>query len=351
MEPFDTLTDDEMRATYEAGTTFSPARELKRAWGVRNNHRNFLAYLRSRGIALRGSDDVRLDYPDNEEWSNQDWLRRIERLDLPCLCGCGKRVKVRLDQRYKGLPKYLKNHRGRGKPLSAERREKISRALTGRKMSEQFRQRRAECMRERWADPAYREEHIRMQIEINANPALRQKHREIMFDWLDKHPDHIDKLTKASIAWAKQNPHKKLEAAKLGHKALAGKKKRSSIEILLRQALDAADLPYEEEWDYEIGIADFKVGEVIIFADGDYWHGPSRPQQQEKDQRQTKHLMSKGFQVLRFWGSELRRDAGGCVAKIVKLLPRRRVALVQMASVELVAFELSTAVRACDRHE
>lgn len=189
-------------------------------------------------------------------------------------------------------------------------------------MSEDFRKRRREFMVERWKDPTYQQEQSRRMTEVNANPALRQVHREAILAWLEKNPEHIPKLTRANKAWAKANPQKKIEAAKKGHKALAGRGKRSSIEKALEEGLSEKNISFIPEWEYDLGIADFKINHVIVFADGDYWHGPNFPAQQAKDRRQTAHLKSLGFRVLRFTGTNIRTKLATCVNAIQRALDK-----------------------------
>jgi very-short-patch-repair endonuclease len=88
------------------------------------------------------------------------------------------------------------------------------------------------------------------------------------------------------------------------YQILNSKKKKTDIELIIENLLIDMKIHYIEQARVEnISIADFKVENILIFADGDYWHSlPGRP---EKDKEQTKKLESLGYNVLRFSGNEI----------------------------------------------
>ena len=315
MKIISNLATEELHKLYAESPGTSPSWALKRQLHLRCRQVDFLRELSSRGVSLRGGDDVHLDYPDDPSWSLAEWEEKIRRLRILCLCGCEEPIKIK-NRRYNGLPKYLKNHRGRGKPLSEKRKANISKSLKGRTVSKEFRQGRRDYMLQKWQDPAYRKDQSQRMTEVNADPTLRQKHREIMLAWVAENPDHHVRLAQINRTWAKNNPQKKMEAARKGHIALAGRGKQSSIERNLERALRKARIPFISEWEYPLGVADFKVGDVIIFADGDYWHGPAFPKQQAKDRRQDSYLEQQGFLVLRFWERDINSDIETCMSTI-----------------------------------
>lgn len=306
------LTTPQLKKSYSQAPSSYPSRELKRALGIRGNHLEFLKELRDRGIVLRQGDDVFLDYSDDSSWSTQEWIKNASELNLRCQCNCGQPIKILGWQRKKGISKYLRNHR----PFSSQRKRNISKSLTGKKRSESFKRKRKEYMTKKWKDPKYVSEQKARMSEINARPEKRKKHREARLRWQKNNPDWIVKLKKINKEWARKNPQKKIEAAKKGHKALAAKGKKSSIEIILEKALKKINIDFVPEWEYELGIADFKIGHVIVFADGDYWHGPDFPEQRKKDKRQKIFLEQKGFTVLRFTGTQIRTNIEECVNAI-----------------------------------
>ena len=78
----------------------------------------------------------------------------------------------------------------------------------------------------------------------------------------------------------------------------------------------------------------FNKYKLIIFVDGEFWHGynwlEKKPKikanrkywikkierNMERDLENTNHLISKGYVVLRFWEHEIKKDLAGCIKKI-----------------------------------
>jgi len=91
--------------------------------------------------------------------------------------------------------------------------------------------------------------------------------------------------------------------------------KQSSIEQAVAKWLDEFHVLYTPQALIEGHCVDFLVyrgggPHLAVECDGDYWH--SLPEQQERDVRQTAALESAGYLVLRFSGSEIRKDAERC---------------------------------------
>jgi DNA mismatch endonuclease (patch repair protein) len=79
----------------------------------------------------------------------------------------------------------------------------------------------------------------------------------------------------------------------------------------------------------------FNKYKVIVFVDGEFWHGHNWHIKKtkikanrkywikkierniERDMENMKHLQSIGYTVLRFWEQEIKKDLTGCVKKIV----------------------------------
>lgn len=315
----DHISDTELLTTYTLSTQTQPSWEIKRKWGIRCTQVALLREIHARGILLRGGDDVILDYKDDHTWKTSDWLEYTLSLGIQCACGCGMPILVTADSRFRGLSKYLKNHRNRGRTYTAERCANISASLQGVHKSDEFKLKRKNIMDSRWKDPVYQQEQSQRMTDANADPVVREKHRVAILDWLSKNPEHLVKISHATRAWAKANPQKKIDAAKQGHKALSARKGQSSIERALSDALQAEGVTFTPEWKYLLGVADFKVGNIIVFADGNYWHGPKFPKQQAKDYRQTEYLTSQGFQVLRFTETQIQTDVCACVQQIINV--------------------------------
>ncbi len=75
----------------------------------------------------------------------------------------------------------------------------------------------------------------------------------------------------------------------------------------------------------------FSKSKIIIFADGDFWHGknfekwrkkiPSFWRKKiasniERDRKQNKILKKQGYRVLRFWGSYIKKNPRKLIVKI-----------------------------------
>jgi DNA mismatch endonuclease, patch repair protein len=112
----------------------------------------------------------------------------------------------------------------------------------------------------------------------------------------------------------------------------------TTIEVNFRKALWAEGLHYRTHYKTSVGKPDivFPGKKVVIFVDGDFWHGynwkklgkvPPRGFWQEKiernmarDKMQTRQLRRDGWTVLRFWEHELKENMDSCVKKVNKTL-------------------------------
>lgn len=88
-------------------------------------------------------------------------------------------------------------------------------------------------------------------------------------------------------------------SAVLGTMSFCANKGPTSIEKIIGRMLDAIGVEYiAQKWIGRICVPDFRVGNVLIFADGTYWH--SKPGVPERDARINKKLKEEGYTVLRF---------------------------------------------------
>ena len=98
----------------------------------------------------------------------------------------------------------------------------------------------------------------------------------------------------------------------------------SPLELRLLKAMRAAELPepvkQHEVYDsrgHLLTRADFAYvtpKRILIYADGLEFHSAIR--QRIHDTRQSNQLQTEGWQVLRFLGPQVYRDAGGCAVDI-----------------------------------
>ena len=94
----------------------------------------------------------------------------------------------------------------------------------------------------------------------------------------------------------------------------------SPAEDCLKAELIARDLDFETQKSigkYRVDFF-FRVGNLIVEVDGAEYHATGR--QFLKDFDRDSKLMKRGYTVLRFWASEVFKDAEGCVLKIMRLL-------------------------------
>lgn len=121
----------------------------------------------------------------------------------------------------------------------------------------------------------------------------------------------------------------------------------TSPELALRKALWHRGLRYRTNVTSLPGKPDivFSGKRLLVFVDGDYWHGnqwlarghASLEEQfdsvsgrdywihklgrnMERDRRQTAELLQSGWHVIRFWESDLERNLGVCVERVVKAM-------------------------------
>lgn len=116
------------------------------------------------------------------------------------------------------------------------------------------------------------------------------------------------------------------------------KNKDSKIEIALRKELWSRGLRYQKNVTTIFGKPDlvFKGKKVAVFCDSEFWHGynwnerkkdfkshqefwiPKIERNMERDKEVAEELQKQGWTVLRFWGKEIKKNAGGCADIIEK---------------------------------
>lgn len=124
-----------------------------------------------------------------------------------------------------------------------------------------------------------------------------------------KRPEVVAKV----IAWQRAHP----DIAAI-HSAKARSKNQrenpSSLEFKLRQILAGLDIEFEPSAIIKPKfVVDIRIGNLIIQADGDYWHGHPRFEpltdrqiaQQKRDRAQDAYLHKCGYNVVRIWESDM----------------------------------------------
>ena len=123
----------------------------------------------------------------------------------------------------------------------------------------------------------------------------------------------------------------------------AVKNKDSLIETILRKELWSRGLRYRKNYNKIIGKPDivFIGKKVAVFCDSEFWHGydwehkkeeiksnrefwiPKIERNMQRDIEVTQTLTEDGWIVLRFWGSEIKKQLSYCADKIEKAVKSR----------------------------
>ena len=120
------------------------------------------------------------------------------------------------------------------------------------------------------------------------------------------------------------------------------KSKDSEIEKILRNALWNKGYRYRKNVKDVFGHPDivFKSKKVAIFCDSEFWHGydwehkkqeiktrqdfwiPKIERNIQRDKEVNLKLSEEGWTVLRFWGTEIKKQTENCVKEIEKCIKR-----------------------------
>lgn len=92
------------------------------------------------------------------------------------------------------------------------------------------------------------------------------------------------------------------------------RKRTSKLEAKCAKYLDMLGIEYEYQAIIKDKfVVDFRIGNIILQCDGDYWHGHPRfepltdkqKQQQIRDASQDKYLQARGYTIIRIWESDM----------------------------------------------
>lgn len=156
----------------------------------------------------------------------------------------------------------------------------------------------------------------RIGIPIKEESKEKQK-KKILKYWQSLEGEkQKEKLSLINKKWAENNPDKKLQAAKKGHKACP---RISSLELIIQDALKKQGIGFTPQYEWKRGFIDiFIEPNIAIFIDGDYWH--NLPNVREKDKMQDKNLVNNGFVVYRFWEHQIKANIEQCLNPLNQLL-------------------------------
>lgn len=119
----------------------------------------------------------------------------------------------------------------------------------------------------------------------------------------------------------------------------ANKSKGTSIERLLAKHLWQLGLRYRKNVKKIQGTPDFVFvsRKIAVFCDGDFWHGRNWEQRKNdhksnidfwhskieknilRDAEVTNSLTADGWNVIRLWGSEIKKNPAGCANRIKEI--------------------------------
>ncbi len=117
----------------------------------------------------------------------------------------------------------------------------------------------------------------------------------------------------------------------------------SQIEVTLGRALWAAGLRYRKNNRKVFGKPDFtlKKHKIAVFADSEFWHGKDWEvhkhdhksniefwhrkieRNMERDREVKNTLEREGWIVIRFWGTDIKKNPAGCANEVIKAIGTR----------------------------
>jgi DNA mismatch endonuclease (patch repair protein) len=152
---------------------------------------------------------------------------------------------------------------------------------------------------------------------------------EAVKKWAKLHPEHYSRIGVLGAS----------KARKMGLSGLP-----TGLEIIMKKALRKHKIRYVSQRRYDIGIMDFYLpeGNIALFVDGGIWHADPRIYEPtdplffrfktsrnewknatasevwKKDRLHNNYLMSKGYNVIRFWEKEIEYEIDKCIKHIKK---------------------------------
>jgi len=92
------------------------------------------------------------------------------------------------------------------------------------------------------------------------------------------------------------------------------------IERIMETFLIQNNIPYEKEFILEGAAFDFKIGNLLIECDGNYWH--NYPKGTKRDLEKNKIAERNGFNILRFWESQIKNNFGQVKKEVLQNVER-----------------------------
>ena len=123
------------------------------------------------------------------------------------------------------------------------------------------------------------------------------------------------------------------------------KSRNTKPEMALRKELWKLGLRYRANVRKLKGTPDivFIKYKVVVFVDGEFWHGHDWEEKKtkiksnsefwikkiernmERDLETNHYFINRGFTVLRFWESEIKKDLSGCTLRVIAAIADRKL--------------------------
>lgn len=138
---------------------------------------------------------------------------------------------------------------------------------------------------------------------------VHDKAKEFM---LSDNPMKRPSVRKKIAEWCRAHPEKMIPLVRSQQKIMKGRP--TKLEFKLQEILTGLGVGFQPQFFIKPKfIVDVKVGNLIIQADGDYWHGHPRFEplterqlkQQQRDRAQDAYLEACGYTVVRIWESDM----------------------------------------------
>lgn len=139
-------------------------------------------------------------------------------------------------------------------------------------------------------------------------------------DHMTKHnPMHNETSKTKAMKSAKKNPKRTEHMQKFreGHRKLA-KNKPSKPELLVCKILDSLNISFDHQFAIKDKlVVDFRIGNLILQVDGEYWHGHPKfypltkrqLAQRKRDRSHDAYCRACGYVVQRIWAQEISRES------------------------------------------
>lgn len=199
----------------------------------------------------------------------------------------------------------------KGKQASMAHRHKLSESHKGKKMSEELKLKQSEKMK----GNKYR-------LGIIDSEETKKLKSESMMNYYRYNPNSSETKRKISeVHKGKKLSEQHKQKLKLVRAFIVIPNKDTSIEVKLQTKLTNLGYTYKKHFPI-FGQPDiaFPNEKIAVFADGDYWHGPKRPDVQSRDKLVNETLIKQGWIVLRYWEYEINKYIDDIIDEIEDVL-------------------------------